>query len=327
MVNVPETYGTVLLGGFIATILSGIITAQAFHYFRRYPSDTIRMKAIVGLTWILDCIHTVLVCTTSWIYMIHWFDDEGKIEIIPIPLAISVSLTAFLSLIVHCFFAHRIYKLTHNDWRISVPIVVCALLRLIAAVFSTVEMIYLQTLSAFRRDFSWVFTAGLLLSCVVDVFVTVVLCVTLRASRSSYSHMDRIFHSVVLYTLENNSLTGAAAIISMVCWVTMPNLVFLGIHFVLSKLYANSMLASLNFRKKPQEERPRGVHSNELPVAFPGLYQPKSSKRMDPGNKLEIDVGRTTECEGVNGYLERNTPSDMLSPASANPSHISCTAV
>ena len=71
MVNVPETYGTVLLGGFIATMyvalhfeidwlttiadrLSGIITAQAFHYFRRYPSDTIRMKAIVRMVPVLS---------------------------------------------------------------------------------------------------------------------------------------------------------------------------------------------------------------------------------------------------------------------------------
>jgi hypothetical protein len=72
MVNVPETYGTVLLGGFIATMcvallfdidwltiadrLSGIITAQAFHYFRRYPSDTIRMKAIVRTVPVLSSV-------------------------------------------------------------------------------------------------------------------------------------------------------------------------------------------------------------------------------------------------------------------------------
>ncbi|KAG1742683.1 uncharacterized protein EDB91DRAFT_290976 [Suillus paluster] len=201
--------------------------------------------------------------------MVQWFGDEDKIDNIPGPLAVSVALTAFLTLIVHCFFAHRIHKLTHNDWRISVPIVVFAFLRLIAAIISTVEMIELKTLSAFRRDVGWVFTAGLSLSCVVDVLVAVVLCVTLRTSRSAYSNMDRIINSIILYTLENNSLTSAATIISMICWVTMPNLVFLGVHFVLSKLYANSLLATLNSRKQLQEERSRGVLSNELPVAFP----------------------------------------------------------
>ncbi|OJA18502.1 hypothetical protein AZE42_07593 [Rhizopogon vesiculosus] len=328
MVNLPETYGAILLGGFIATILSGIITAQVFNYIKRYPSDTARTKAIVGLTWILDSIHTALVCTTSWIYMIQWFGDEDKIDNIPIPLATSVALTAFLTLIVHCFFAHRIHKLTHNDWRISVPIVVFAFLRLVAAIISTVEMIHLQTLSAFRRDVGWVFTVGLSLSCVVDVLVALVLCVTLRSSRSSYSNMDRIINSIILYTLENNSLTSAATIISMICWVTMPNLVFLGIHFVLSKLYANSLLATLNSRKQLQEERSRGVLSNELPVAFPGRYQSKYSRRMDPSNKLEINVERTIEYEGIDGYSKQNTPiSDRISPTSADPNRISCNAV
>ncbi|KAG2364810.1 hypothetical protein BDR07DRAFT_1400739 [Suillus spraguei] len=42
--------------------------------------------------------------------MVQWFGDESEMDYIPAPLAISVALTAFLTLIVHCFFAHRIHK-------------------------------------------------------------------------------------------------------------------------------------------------------------------------------------------------------------------------
>ncbi|KAG1736995.1 hypothetical protein EDB19DRAFT_2025814 [Suillus lakei] len=345
MVSLPATYGAVLLGGFIASVLSGIITAQTFTYIKRYPADTRITKSIVALTWVLDSIHTGLVCTASWIFMIKWFGDEGKIDYIPAPLAISVALTAFLTLIVHCFFAHRIHKrkprlilvrdltkrasVTHNDWRISVPIVVLAFLRLIAALISTVEMIEMQTMTAFRHNAEWVFTTGLSLSCVVDVLVAAVLCLTLRSSRSSYSNMDRIINSIILYTLENNALTSAATIISMICWVTMDNLVFLGVHFVLSKLYANSLLATLNSRKQLQEERSRGVLSNELPVAFPGRYQSKYSRRLDPENKLEINVERTIEYEAVDGFAKRSPhiPSDISPPITADPNLIVCNAV
>ncbi|KAG2140186.1 hypothetical protein DEU56DRAFT_799199 [Suillus clintonianus] len=329
MVNLPSTYGAVLLGGFIASVLSGIITAQTFTYIKRYPADTRVTKSIVALTWLLDSIHTVLVCTASWIFMIQWFGDDAKTDYIPAPLAISVALTAFLTLIVHCFFAHRIHKLTHNDWRISVPIVVFAFLRLVAALVSTVEMIELKTMTAFRHNVEWVFTVGLSLSCIVDVLVAVVLCVTLRSNRSAYSNMDRIINSIILYTLENNALTSAATIISMICWVTMHNLVFLGVHFVLSKLYANSLLATLNSRKQLQEERSRGgVLSNELPVAFPGRYQSKYNRRLDPENKLEINVEQTIEYEAVDGFAKRSPhiPSDTSSPTNDDP-NIACTAV
>ncbi|KAG2353147.1 hypothetical protein BDR07DRAFT_738674 [Suillus spraguei] len=87
--------------------------------------------------------------------------------------------------------------------------------------------------------------------------------------------MDRMFNSIILYTLENNALTSAATIISIVCWVTMRNLIFLGVHFVLSKLYANSLLATLNSRKHLQEEHSRRALSNELLLSFSGRYQPK----------------------------------------------------
>ncbi|KAG2364809.1 hypothetical protein BDR07DRAFT_1400733 [Suillus spraguei] len=326
MASLPAIYGAILLGGFIASGLSGIITAQTFTYIKQYPSDTHITKSIVALTWILDSIHTGLVCTASWIFMVQWFGDESKIDDIPAPLAISIALTAFLTLIVHCFFAHRIHKrkLTHNDWRISIPIVVFSFLRLVTALVSTTEMIKLQTMTAFRQNVKWLFTAGLSLSCVVDVLVTASLCFTLRRNRSPHSSMDRIINSIILYTLENNALTSAATIISMICWVTMHNLIFLGVHFVLSKLYANSLLATLNSRKHLQEERSRGALSNELPVAFPGRYQSKYSKRLDPGNKLEINVERTIEYEAPDDGFAKgspHTPSESP-PPTADANHI-----
>ncbi|KIK37119.1 hypothetical protein CY34DRAFT_810656 [Suillus luteus UH-Slu-Lm8-n1] len=329
MASLPTIYGAVLLGGFIASVLSGIITAQTFTYIRRYPTDSRITKSIVALTWLLDSLHTGLVCTASWIFTIQWFGDEGKIDYIPVPLAISVALTACLTLIVHCFFAHRIHRLTHSDWRISGPIFVFAFLRLVAALVSTVEMIELQTMTEFRHKVEWVFTAGLSLSCLADVLVTAALCFTLRRSRSSHSNMDRIINSIILYTLENNALTSVATIISMICWVTMRNLIFLGVHFVLSKFYANTLLATLNSRKRLQEERSRGGLSNELPVAFPGRYQSKYSKHLDPGNKLEINVERTIEYEAGGDFAKRSTHTipPESPPSTADPNHITSHAV
>jgi hypothetical protein len=35
--------------------------------------------------------------------------------------------------------------------------------------------------------------------------------------------MNEVLDSLVVYTLENGSLTSAATVASMICWVTMPN--------------------------------------------------------------------------------------------------------
>ncbi|KAG1783454.1 hypothetical protein EV702DRAFT_1041119 [Suillus placidus] len=305
MSSLPAIYGAVLLGGFLASVLSGIITAQTFTYIKRYPTDTRITKSIYSILFrVLDSIHTSL-----------WFGDEGKIDNIPASVFFhSLSISN-----IHCadsfpYFDCALTNTISVSLRIEFISVIFAFLRL-GYIIKLLHLkrnrvifrIELQTMTAFRHNVEWVFTAGLSFSCVVDVLVTASLCFTLRRSRGSYSN--------------------AATIISMICWVTMHNLVFLGVHFVLSKLYANSLLATLNSRKQLQEERSRGALSNELPVAFPGRYQSKYSKRLDPGNKLEINVERTIEYDAVNGFAKRSphTPSETP-PPTADPNHITSNA-
>ncbi|KAK7682503.1 hypothetical protein QCA50_014303 [Cerrena zonata] len=61
--------------------------------------------------------------------------------------------------------------------------------------------------------------------------------------------MDNIIDSITLYTVENGLLTCLTTVISLICWLMMPhNLIFLGLHFVISKLYSNTFLATLNAR-------------------------------------------------------------------------------
>ncbi|OAX37876.1 hypothetical protein K503DRAFT_771052 [Rhizopogon vinicolor AM-OR11-026] len=303
MVSVPATYGAILLGGFVAAALSGIVTIQSFIYMKQYPTDLVWRKAIVAAIWILDSAHTGLVFASIWIYLIRNFGDTSKINDIPETVAMTIALTAILTFIVHCFFAHRIHKLSRSDWRITAPLLIFAFLRLCSASVTTAEMIHLHTFSEFKQQFRWVFTLGLALSSLVDVLIAVFLCYSLRTTRKASSSMDYVINSVILYTFESNSLTGAATVVSMVCWLVMPsNLIFMGLHFVISKLYANSLLATLNARKQLRQERAQRGMSGELPLAFPGYTNRFrsnhcGSSRMEPMGitKLEINVEKTVE--------------------------------
>ncbi|KAG1842235.1 hypothetical protein DFJ58DRAFT_806501 [Suillus subalutaceus] len=316
MVSVPATYGAILVGGFVAAALSGIVTVQSFIYFKLYPTDLAWRKVIVSdillIIWVLDSIHTALVCASIWIYLINNFGDTSKIN--DIPEYMTIALTAILTFIVHCFFAHRIHKLSRCNWRITAPIV-------------SLVLIHLKTFSEFRQEFRWVFTLGLALSSLVDVLIAIFLCYSLRATRKASSSMDYVINSVILYTLENNSLTSCslflsapATVISMICWLVMPtNLIFMGLHFVISKLYANSLLATLNARKQLRQERAQRGLSGELPLAFPGLVNrfrsDRDTSRMDPiGTKLEINVEKTVEYE-VDADIMTPSPS----PSSTSP--------
>ncbi|KAH9486123.1 hypothetical protein JR316_0000187 [Psilocybe cubensis] len=103
----------------------------------------------------------------------------------------------------------------------------------------------------FRQEFMWLFSLGLGLSSAGDILITVVLFFLLQGSRSKLPNLNLIIDALILYTFEIGSLTSVAAVATMICWIVLDqSLIFLGLHFVIGKLYANSLLARLDVVSK-----------------------------------------------------------------------------
>ncbi|KAF7308032.1 hypothetical protein MKEN_01165400 [Mycena kentingensis (nom. inval.)] len=297
--DVPTTLGALLVGGSIALILSGILAVQCIVFFKLYPNDVRIRRAMVLVVWLLDILHSTFIVTSLFIYFIDFFGDRSRIDYIPWSIALSVVVTAAQTLIAHWYYAHKIYNSSGKNWWITAPIIALAFGRLLAASVSTYEMIHKQRYSVFADHYpGWVFTTGLSLSASVDVIITGCLCYFLRkmGKRTSSTLMARVVRTMTLYTLENGLVTCLAATASLICiwgafepeadlpalrfpvfksivyWLTMPeNLIFLGLHFVIGKLYANSLLISLNTRKELREMRwKREAQASMWPVIGDG---------------------------------------------------------
>ncbi|OCB89745.1 hypothetical protein A7U60_g3093 [Sanghuangporus baumii] len=134
------------------------------------------------------------------------------------------------------------------------------------------------TFVAWTHQVRWIFTAGLAVAVLCDILITGSLCYWLHGSRSGvhgmneiidkiilYSiengmliWMNEIIDKIILYSIENGMLICLASVASLICGITMPgNLIFIGIHFVISKLYINSILASLNTRNSFRARKER----------------------------------------------------------------------
>ncbi|EPQ59984.1 hypothetical protein GLOTRDRAFT_118447 [Gloeophyllum trabeum ATCC 11539] len=311
---VAQRLGPLLLGGLIALGLSGIVNMQAFIYLRTFKNDYGRIRAAVGLVWFLDLLHSALVCATDWTYLIVSWGDDSVLDRIPMACALTILTTAMVTFVVQCFFTRRVLVLSKNNWVVSFPMFGLAFLRLVSATATTALMIKSGTFSAFRESYQWVFTLGLVTSVVVDVLVTLSLCHYLQTSRTGFSDMDQVIDTIMLYTINNGSLTCVSTIVSLICWLVMPtNLVYLGFHFAISKLYANSFLATLNTRDTLRE---RSQHSSErghpLPIIFPSRMNGTNRFTMNNNDinplettatKLQINVEKTIHCE-VDGEID-----------------------
>jgi len=320
--NIPATLGAVLVGGLFGTFLSGIVSMQTAFYFQLYPNDKTQNKVIVTGIWLLDIMHTGMVCASIWIYLISHYGDSAITDYIAWTVAATIALTSFITVAVHCFLIHRIFTISKQNLPLTIPITLLAVLRVALALVTTSRMIQYRSFSVFEEMFRWVYTAGLCAATAVDIVIAVTLCIFLHKSRTGFSNMDGVINSITLYTIESGMLTGLVTGVALVCWLIMPyNLIFLGIHFAISKLYANAFLATLNARKVLKgRAHSSGDQAHSLPrVAFPdslsrgGLSQGFrfSTRPADQSRKMQISVEKTVETT-------IHDPTELYTPTSAS---------
>jgi len=181
-------------------------------------------------------------------------NEPGISDWIPWSLPLTIVLTALVTVITHVFFAFRIHRLSRGNWFVVGPILVLAFARLGFATTTCTKMLIFRSIDKFVANAAWVFTMGLVTSSILDVVVTASLVWYLDHARTGFAGMDQIVNTLCRYTIENGLLTSVGIVISLGCWLGMrSNLIFMAIHFVLAKLYANSLLATLNNRVRIRE--------------------------------------------------------------------------
>ncbi|KAG2116229.1 hypothetical protein BD769DRAFT_1672944 [Suillus cothurnatus] len=311
-------YGAMMVGGLLAFGLSGCVNMQFIVYCRVYFLESWRTKSLVIVIWLLDLSHSALVAVALWDSIIATYGDLSKIDTIPWCLGPTIELTALITFLVQSFFAYRIYKLQNKKLTVAIPIVALSFARLIMASITTSEMIKLKSYTTFFHrnfssicggqlrnidisiEFSWIFTFGLLLSVLVDIMITTFLCYVLRKNRPMF--------------------TDAAATATLICWKTMPsNRIFLGLHFVVAKLYANSLLATkygVGNQYAPTHNQPmpivflegfeRGPESSITQQASLRVNTPQPKAVPQRGKLIQVNVEQVVESEGVD-YKEADT--------------------
>jgi len=289
-VDIPKSFGALLLGGLFASLLTGLVFVQVVVYFKMYPGDRRQIKALVLVIWFLDTSHTAFIWSSLWSYLIDDYGFPMVVDEIHWSLAMTIVMTAILTFFVHLFFAHRIFILGRRNYWLAAPIVTLAFLRLFSASVTTGQMLHLGTFSRFKEKIRWIFTTGLSLSTAVDVLITASLFGLLQSSRTGAANLNAVIDALIKYSFETGALTCAGTAVSMICWLTMPNnLIFMGLHFVIGKLYANSILVTLNTRDTIRRTR------SKRSLRDPSTLDPDTRQRTDEASTLQFNAATTVE--------------------------------
>ncbi|ESK90568.1 hypothetical protein Moror_4273 [Moniliophthora roreri MCA 2997] len=251
MSSPQHVFGPMLIGTLLDAILLGTLTLQVLSYFHKYPNDRWWFKCLVAYLMAADIANTVCDFTTVWEPLVQ---NYGKVlDHSPRLLPADAITTTLISTPVQLFMAWRIKIITRNKVIPCILAIMSAVslgggIWLSIGVVTETGVNFIQNSNIKHASYMWLIT-----STVTDVTITSIIMYVLisrRKIRSSISSpMDSHISRVLRLTVEAGTITALATCADVIVFLTVTAGPYFFIwDFTISKLYSNSLLASLNAR-------------------------------------------------------------------------------
>lgn len=258
-------------------LLYGITTLQTYLYYVYYPSDRRDTRILVAVIWILDTLHISFMCHSMYYYLVSNFGNVAALAVGTWSLYASLAVNLCIAVLVQMFFSVRIFYLCRPEirWIVSVPIVLMVVAHFGFGIETVVFMFMKEQFKSLSQITYYAATPFAVTAVLSDIFIAVALCILLYGKRSPFFQTNVLVDTLIVYAINRCLLTSLVAIIEVIVFAILPHsLWFLGIDFVIGKLYANSFLASLNSR---------------------GSLRDRDLQRNDVESSMRINSPRTTE--------------------------------
>ncbi|KDQ26552.1 hypothetical protein PLEOSDRAFT_1105456 [Pleurotus ostreatus PC15] len=268
------TAGPFLVGLCLSMVLYGSLVVQGFMYYQTSKKDQ------AWIRWTV--LYLVAMETAITGYDIHqkYIDDAHTFALasdrgMPVPngpmtalstmMSVNAILTVLVSTPVQLFFAWRIKVL--GGPKLMLAIIAFAAFGSLAGGISTGILVPRGDEAEARMAIGWRSVAAsfapsitwLVMSAIADLSITGCLVYTLtqQTRRNSFQATDDLVTKIMRFAIETGLLTTlctlAEAVLFYVSYRTFASFYFIP-DFILSKVYANSLLATLNVRAKWKDE-------------------------------------------------------------------------
>ncbi|EKM51787.1 uncharacterized protein PHACADRAFT_262128 [Phanerochaete carnosa HHB-10118-sp] len=249
-VSKDSTYGAAFVGMAASSALFGIVCSQMFTYLRRYPLDRPFYKILVALLWLIEAVDQAFIAHAAYYYTVSNWGNPVVLIAAPVwSLVVQVLLGAVAGAIVKICFAMRVWRFSGGNRPVTGMILALAVAQLAAACVYTERGLKIASLLEID-SLKVVGSLSLGLGMATDIVTAASLCWFLQGLRTGYSKDDSLVNTLSLYAVNTGVLTSAVSLSTMILYNIMPsNFIFIALYFVLSKLYVNSFLATLNTRR------------------------------------------------------------------------------
>ncbi|OBZ77498.1 hypothetical protein A0H81_01971 [Grifola frondosa] len=284
-ITLDNTLGAALLGNIAAAAFYGVTNVQTYIYFSRYETDPLAMKSLIyARSSSYDNVHIALITHAVYTYTVKDFTNLLAISVPTWSILAHVIVTGVSDVIVRCIFCHRVWRLSNRNWILS------AAISLNLVNFTGIHQVVLPHIlpRQIRRRKSCLCYQRLQHTNVLQSFRNL-----MDLRRTGFARTDSIVRILMMYSVNTGALTSLCALLCLVTYANMPNnFVFIAFYFVLPKLFLNSLLATLNARRKLRETSSGALVSIPLSAAS-GSHMSSAGVGLDIVRRMRTSFCRS----------------------------------
>lgn len=249
--------GPVLIGALSNWLLLGVLTMQVYVYYLCFPSDYWWIKLSAYGLYLFELGQTLLVTELAWTDLCAGWGIKSTLVHIDWGFSMTPIANGLIACWVQIYFAWRVSALGHNTfWKsVAAVILVFSVTHVTIAVISGVKLHALGHLNSSSKSvaevqnlFYMYLSAGAISNFVVAASMLYFFISTKRMMAWNKG-FDRRITKLIRSAFETGALCSATAFIDLAIYVHFGhNLIHVAIVMVLSKLYSNALMSSLNSR-------------------------------------------------------------------------------
>ncbi|KAJ6577665.1 hypothetical protein B0H19DRAFT_1062254 [Mycena capillaripes] len=320
------TLGVIQIGLVIATWLFGIETLQTFNYYRDFGNDPKVLRGLVGAIWLLEVGHTIAGWHAMYSITVTFYGKPQHILSPPISMVYPILFHAFIAMAVQTFFVYRV-RVVSKQWVIPIICFILNLGRLACLLLLFGGLYQTPLFTLLTTKFNKEVIVASSMGPGVEVVVAGSLLYYLWQRRAAdFGQTNRIVDSIIVWTVGRKFHVDISGSIQLVLFLTRRNdLSWLVFFLIQAKLFSNSLLASLNGRKRFRTPDNHVVafnstgHGNPNSVirmqqmsetVYDDDMRPSQNKPFLVGGLLtesEINVRAPTRANGIREYEMQGT--------------------
>ncbi|KAF8517027.1 hypothetical protein BU17DRAFT_67145 [Hysterangium stoloniferum] len=205
----------------------------------------------LAICLLLDTFHIALITHMIYVYLVTDFGDYVALQKNIWSINLHVLVTSLVAWISQVFFIFRCWKRSGQKHRQHHFVMFHISPR---DGFTCVRDKFTVTVYAEFQKYTWVVDIWLGSAALCDILVSTAIVRSLWKSRTGITRTNDLITRLIIWTINTGILTSVWAILDMVMFSASPQtLIHLFFNVMLAKLYANSLLATLNNRRSAED--------------------------------------------------------------------------